>query len=140
MDIAHALTFELCLLQLALCSYDSTGLRVPGCLCEWNLTDLLFSCSLKALDDIDEWLKVSKKGSYTPVDNEHQYVLKHSLHLSLSVLWSFLPPTHCTSIELVETLASNTDSATFPVGSLERPEYQSNPAVQVIFWGTCKST
>ncbi|KAL8733736.1 MAG: hypothetical protein Q9166_001929 [cf. Caloplaca sp. 2 TL-2023] len=28
----------------------------------------------KALDDIDAWLKVAKKGSYTPVDHEHHWV------------------------------------------------------------------
>ncbi|KAI4266043.1 MAG: hypothetical protein L6R38_008995 [Xanthoria sp. 2 TBL-2021] len=28
----------------------------------------------KALDDIDEWLKVAKKGGYTPVDTEHHWV------------------------------------------------------------------
>ncbi|KAL8933772.1 MAG: hypothetical protein Q9211_005592 [Gyalolechia sp. 1 TL-2023] len=53
-------------------SYPKCHLRVETT-DPMDLTDIPFAPSSKAQEEVEGWIKSSKKGSYTPVDAEHHW-------------------------------------------------------------------
>ncbi|KAL8776996.1 MAG: hypothetical protein Q9213_008048 [Squamulea squamosa] len=73
---------------------------------------------LKALNDIDEWLKVSKKGSYTPVDAEHHTSPPALTSAAQQLIAANIPPSILPALAIVIQSAAASASITGNINSI----------------------
>ncbi|KAL8863099.1 MAG: hypothetical protein Q9178_000473 [Gyalolechia marmorata] len=73
---------------------------------------------LKALDDIDQWLKISKKGSYTPIDDEHQTSPPALSSAAQQLIAANIPPSILPAFAIAIQSAAASASITGNINSL----------------------